>query len=218
MDGFFDILQASALAVFLALFIGRTVMMRVREGINPITLAAGKAGLRRFAEAFLPVGLGVWGAAIVLAAFDAGLPAPLDESIVDHVAAQAAGAAMIASGLVLFALALASFGTSWRVGIDEEHPGGLVTGGIFHFTRNPIFVFLDAYFVGTFLINGTLFFLLAALLAVTLIHYQILQEERFLDGRYGEPYREYKRTVSRYLPVPRFGTSSRVGTTVGGQP
>jgi protein-S-isoprenylcysteine O-methyltransferase Ste14 len=121
---------------------------------------------------------------------------------VDHVVAQTAGAALIAMGLFLFVLALASFGASWRVGIDEEHPGGLVTGGIFHFTRNPIFVFLDAYFVGTFLINGTLFFLLAALLGVTLIHYQILQEERFLEGRYGDPYREYKRTAPRYLPSP----------------
>lgn len=216
MDGFFDIFQFSALVAFLLLFIGRTVMMRVREGINPITLAAGKAGLRRFAEAFLPVGLGVWGAAIVLASLDEGLGSPLEDGDVDQVTVQAVGAALIASGLVLFALALASFGTSWRVGIDEEHPGGLVTGGIFHFTRNPIFVFLDAYFVGTFLINGTLFFLLAALLAVTLIHYQILQEERFLEGLYGDPYREYKRTVPRYLPVPRFGMSSRAGTTVGG--
>ncbi len=215
MDGFFDIFQLVTLVAFLMLFIGRTVAMRWREGINPITLAAGKAGLRRMAEAFLPVGLGVWVMAIALASFDAGLVPPLDDSVVDHVVAQTAGAVLIAMGLLLFVLALASFGASWRVGIDEEHPGGLVTGGIFHFTRNPIFVFLDAYFVGTFLINGTLFFLLAALLGVTLIHYQILQEERFLQGRYGDQYEEYKQTVSRYLPLPRFGRGQGVRRTAG---
>ena len=202
MDGFFDIFQLVALVVFLLFFIGRTVMMRWREGINPITLAAGKAGFRRLAEAFLPVGLGAFVAAIALASFDVGLGSPLGEPVVDHVVARTAGAVLVAMGLLLFALALASFGASWRVGIDEEHPGDLVTAGIFRFTRNPIFVFLDAYFVGAFLINGTLFFLLAALLGLTLIHYQILQEERFLEGRYGDPYREYKRTAPRYLPLP----------------
>jgi protein-S-isoprenylcysteine O-methyltransferase Ste14 len=202
VDGFFDTYQLAALAAFLLLFIGRTVVMRWREGINPITLAAGKAGLRRLAEAFLPVGLGAFVAAIALASFDIGLVSPLDDSVVDHVVARTAGAVLVAMGIFLFALALASFGASWRVGIDEEHPGGLVTGGIFRFTRNPIFVFLDAYFVGTFLINGTMFFLLAAALGLVLIHYQILQEERFLEGQYGDAYREYKRTAPRYLPVP----------------
>jgi protein-S-isoprenylcysteine O-methyltransferase Ste14 len=202
MDGAFDIFQFSALAVFLALFVGRTVVMRFREGINPITLAVGKSGFSRLVEAFLPLGLGAWVLAIALASWDVSLPSPLDEQVVDSPAARVAGAALIVCGIALFALALASFGASWRVGIDEEHPGCLVTGGIFHFTRNPIFVFLDAYFVGTFLLNGTLFFLLAALLGVALIHYQILQEERFLEGRYGDPYREYKRTAPRYLPLP----------------
>ena len=110
MDGFFDIFQLVTLVVFLLLFIGRTVSMRWREGINPITLAAGKAGLRRLAEAFLPVGLGAWVAAIALASFDAGLVSPLDDSVVDHVAAQTVGAVLIAVGLLLFVLALASFG------------------------------------------------------------------------------------------------------------
>lgn len=213
MDGFFDIFQFIALLIFLALFAGRTVTMLVRGGINPITLAAGKSGFRRAAEAFLPVGLVVWWAAIVLASFDVQLVSPLDDRLVDSVAAQGVGLGLIASGLVLFALALASFGASWRVGIDEQHPGGLVTGGIFHFTRNPIFVFLDAYFVGTFLVNGTLFFLVAAALAVTLNHYQILQEERFLEGLYGDSYRDYKRSVPRYLPLPSSGRGRGVGRT-----
>lgn len=207
MDGTFDIFQASALAAFLLLFLGRTVMMRLREGINPITLATGKKGFRWLVEAVLPLALGAWVGAIVLAAVDVRLVPPLDNLVIDHVAVRTTGTALIAAGLVLFALALASFGASWRVGIDEDHPGALVTGGIFGFTRNPIFVFLDAYFVGTFLINGTLFFLVAAALAVALIHYQILQEERFLESQYGDSYRKYVSAVPRYLPIPHVAGS-----------
>jgi protein-S-isoprenylcysteine O-methyltransferase Ste14 len=33
-----------------------------------------------------------------------------------------------------------SFGTSFRVGIDVEHPDKLVTTGIFAVSRNPIYV------------------------------------------------------------------------------
>lgn len=215
MDGFFDIFQFVALLAFLALFMGRTLTMRIREGINPITLAAGKSGFRRVAEAFLPVGLVVWWTAIVLASFDVQLVSALDERVVDSMGLRIAGLGLIASGLTLFALALASFGTSWRVGVDEQHPGSLVTSGIFRFTRNPIFLFLDAYFVGTFLLNGTPLFLAAAVLAVSLIHYQILQEERFLEGLYGDSYRDYKRSAPRYFPFP--GKHRGVGSTLEAQ-
>jgi protein-S-isoprenylcysteine O-methyltransferase Ste14 len=61
------------------------------------------------------------------------------------------------------------------------------------------FLFIDLYFIGTFLINGTLFFLLTALIIVIGIHYQILQEERFLTQHYGDSYREYYNTVGRYF-------------------
>ena len=214
MDGLFDIFQFVALLAFLALFVGRIVTMRLREGINPITLAAGKTGLRMLAEALLPIGLVAWALAIVLASFDVGLPWGLDESLVNDPAVQTAGAALIVGGIAVFALALVAFGASWRVGIDEEHPGGLVTDGVFRFSRNPIFLFLDAYFVGAFLINGTVFFLAGAVLAVTVTHYQILQEERFLESRYGKDYLEYKRRTPRYVSL--LFPSSGVHTEEGG--
>jgi protein-S-isoprenylcysteine O-methyltransferase Ste14 len=64
---------------------------------------------------------------------------------------------------------------------------------MFALSRNPIFVFLDLYAFGTFLINGTLGFLLFALVLATGIHYQILQEESFLRRTYGTAYHDYCR-------------------------
>jgi protein-S-isoprenylcysteine O-methyltransferase Ste14 len=37
------------------------------------------------------------------------------------------------------------------------------------------------------------------MLAVLGIHAQILKEEKFLEAKYGEPYRDYRRRVRRYL-------------------
>jgi protein-S-isoprenylcysteine O-methyltransferase Ste14 len=41
------------------------------------------------------------------------------------------------AGLILFYWSLVSFGASFRVGIDREHPDKLVTTGAFSFSRNP---------------------------------------------------------------------------------
>ena len=41
-------------------------------------------------------------------------------------------------GLILFLLGLISFGKSFRVGIDEDRHGTLVTTGVFAFSRNPL--------------------------------------------------------------------------------
>jgi len=112
--------------------------------------------------------------------------------------------------VAVFILALVSFGASWRIGIDAKTPGGLVTTGIFALSRNPIFVFLDLYAFGTFLINGTLGFLLFALILAVGIHYQIIQEESFLRRTYGKAYHDYCRRTARYF------SRKSVWKTVGG--
>jgi len=52
-----------------------------------------------------------------------------------------------------FALSLASFGDSFRVGIDEKKPDKLVTTGMFSISRNPIYVCFILFFAGLFLIH-----------------------------------------------------------------
>ena len=90
------------------------------------------------------------------------------------------GVLLIASGLALFVLSLISSRNPWRIGIDTQSAGGLVTTGVFSLTRNPVFLFLDVYFLGSWLIYPNLFFGVFALVAVAGIHRQILEEERFL--------------------------------------
>ena len=50
-----------------------------------------------------------------------------------------------------------------------------------------------------FLINGTLIFLVLAVLAIAAQHWQILREEEFLKKRYGKAYESYRKKTPRYL-------------------
>ena len=121
--------------------------------------------------------------------------------ILDSVPLKVVGSLLVVVGFVFFLSALLAFENSWRIGIDTRSPGKLVTTGIFALSRNPIFCFIDLYFAGTFLINGTLIFLVFAVSVVAGVHYQILQEERFLESQYGSAYRDYCRQSGRYLNV-----------------
>ncbi|OHD59900.1 MAG: hypothetical protein A2014_02670 [Spirochaetes bacterium GWF1_49_6] len=110
-----------------------------------------------------------------------------------------AGCVLITAGFVLFILAAIQMGGSWRIGIDDKHPGGLVTSGVFSFSRNPIYLFFFSFSTGIFLINGTIIFLVWICLFFPIIHSQVLLEESFLESQFGDRYRAYKKKVRRYL-------------------
>jgi protein-S-isoprenylcysteine O-methyltransferase Ste14 len=198
---FFDNFQIIVLIVFYIVFLGRTLQLMMK-GINPFVLGAGKAGLERIQELSFFIGLVVWTMEIISHSLRLSfhvLPKILCNSLFDITALKIAGTVMIVAGLFVFVLSLISFGASWRVGIDTQNAGSLVTTGIFSLTRNPIFLFLDMYFLGAWLIYPTFFFGIFAVVAAAGIHRQILQEENFLAEKYGDTYLEYRRRVGRYL-------------------
>ena len=109
------------------------------------------------------------------------------------------GLILIISGFVFYILALKSLGTSWRLGIDDKNPGKLVTTGIYSFSRHPIYLFFNLYFLGTFLINGNLVFVIFAVLLGAVLHWQLIREEKFLLKVFERQYREYMSSTGRYF-------------------
>jgi protein-S-isoprenylcysteine O-methyltransferase Ste14 len=203
---FFDYFQIAAAIFVVVLLFGRTLYLLAVKQVNPIVLGVGKRGTQRLAELAVLVGFALWLNQVIIYALHLRLTGSgLDTILLDLPIAKVVGAILIVVGFILFIWALISFGTSWRVGIDTHKPGELVTSGVFAFTRNPIFLFLDLYFVGTFLINGTLLFLLAAFVAIIAVHYQIMQEERFLAHAYGQAYQDYRRQTERYFSLHQIG-------------
>jgi protein-S-isoprenylcysteine O-methyltransferase Ste14 len=171
-----------------------------------VVLGKGKKGVQLLVELLFAAGFVVWAAETISRSLHAQFRlfhAPLYAVLIDAPALKAAGAALIIAGFVIFIAALKAFGSSWRVGIDERTPGRLITSGIYAVSRNPITVFLDLFFIGMFLINGTVEFLLFALSVAAGSHYQILQEEKTLPCLYGRPYGTYRAAVGRYVTVPR---------------
>ena len=103
------------------------------------------------------------------------------------------------AGLLLLLWSLISFGQSFRVGIDTEHPDKLITSGVFAFTRNPIYVAFALILLGQFLIFPNWLLLVYLLAGTWLFHRQVLREEDYLKGHYGKEYLEYSKRVRRYL-------------------
>ena len=199
---FFDYFQIGTVAICVLIVVGKAAYLRFRTGVNLIAIGRGKRGLRRVIELISFGGFLVWIAEILSYAVHSSnriLPSQFHLHLSDYIASKCVGIALILPGLVIFALAFVAFGQSWRIGLDLRTPGTLVTTGIFAVSRNPIYVFLDLWFIGTFLINGTRFFFIFALLAICAMHWQILQEEQFLRELYGKPYAEYRARTARYL-------------------
>jgi protein-S-isoprenylcysteine O-methyltransferase Ste14 len=113
------------------------------------------------------------------------------------------GVSLCFVGLTLFLLSLVSFGRSFRVGIDIDHPDKLVTTGVFAFSRNPIYVAVGFVLLGQFLVFPNWIVLVYLAAGIWLVHRQVLREEAFLREQYGQGYAEYCNRVRRYLGVHR---------------
>jgi protein-S-isoprenylcysteine O-methyltransferase Ste14 len=110
------------------------------------------------------------------------------------------GSLLLFGGTGFMVMAQLHLGSSWRIGIDEESSPGLVTGGVYRFCRNPIFLGMFLSIAGLTVLLPT--WLSAAVLLGTLIcvRSQVLEEEAYLLRAYGEEYRAYARRVGRFLP------------------
>src|SRR5262245_38173751 len=109
------------------------------------------------------------------------------------------GVALCFGGLILLLVSLVSFGQSFRVGIDVDHPDKLVTTGVFALSRNPIYVGFACFLLGQFLVFPNWILLLYLVAGIWLFHRQVLREEAFLREHYGQEYVEYCKRVARYL-------------------
>ena len=198
----FDYFQIAIIATIVTVIAGKALYLRSTTGINPIVIGRGSEGGWRVVELVGLAALVLWVIEVLLHAthsrFDL-FPHDIDLTWLHSPPVKIAGAALAACGLIIFILAFLSFGDSWRIGIDRKTPSTLVTGGIFSITRNPIYVAFDLMFIGLFLMNGTWFLLITAVVAPLAVHSQILREEKFLAQRYVEAYERYRKKTPRYL-------------------
>src|SRR5262245_14793134 len=134
---------------------------------------------------------------VFAAAFD--LPLLSDQRFFQYEVISWIGVFLCFAGLTLLFLSLVSFGRSFRVGIDIDHPDKLATTGVFAFSRNPIYVAFGFVLLGQFLVFPNWIMLVYLAAGIWLFHRQVLREEEFLRTHYGREYAEYCDRVRRYL-------------------
>jgi protein-S-isoprenylcysteine O-methyltransferase Ste14 len=110
------------------------------------------------------------------------------------------GAAVTFLGLLMASAgkrALLRHGTN----VSPSHPTtALVTDGVFQRTRNPLYVGVSAAICGLALIFALDWVLLLMIPAFVLMHFAVVRsEESYLEGKFGEAYRNYQERVPRYL-------------------
>jgi len=80
----------------------------------------------------------------------------------------------------------------------------LLKDGLYHYSRNPMYLFELVLLLGWVLFYGSIALLVAFSVWWAFFNFfQIPQEERILEASFGESYREYARHVPRWFGRPR---------------
>lgn len=138
--------------------------------------------------------------AAIAAAWLLGLSMPLDWPGTDDLPARIVGLGLGVVGLILIfaaALALRRHGTTI---MPDGTSTALVTSGPYGFFRNPIYLGEVLILLTLAELTKNIWFAAAALaFALTVTVLQIRPEERHLEARFGDVYRDYKRRTRRWI-------------------
>jgi protein-S-isoprenylcysteine O-methyltransferase Ste14 len=110
------------------------------------------------------------------------------------------GAALIAVGIVLTLAAMIQFSRAHTAIVPYKPTTALVDRWPYSMSRNPIYVALTIVYIGVALFFNTLWpFLLLPLVLIVVQRGVIDREERYLEGKFGSDYIDYKSRVRRWL-------------------
>lgn len=189
---------ALVLVWFLSLFVVRSVIQWRRTGSTGWKGISGSVGSLEWNAGVL-TGLGFVAAGvaplITLLELPGGTLLSIPPSL--HIA----GALAATIGIMGALLAQFEMGDSWRVGVDSTEQTTLVTDGLFHWVRNPIFTFMFLFLFGLVLLLPSAASFVAVVLGVTGIEIQVRAvEEPYLRRVHGAGYDDYCARTGRFLP------------------
>ena len=76
----------------------------------------------------------------------------------------------------------------------------LVTNGLFRFSRNPMYLGMLLFLVGTSIILNIIGGLIISILFIFYMNFfQIIPEEKALENLFGKDYRNYKKNIRRWI-------------------
>lgn len=140
------------------------------------------------------------GVVLAVALLGQGLAAAIAPHPTPSAAVRAIGMTLLFGGIVFLVASQLNLGASWRIGIEEGARPGLVTNGIYAFSRNPIYLAMLITIAGYAVLIPTSLSIVMLVGALIGIRRQIFAEEAYLIRTYGEAFRAYARRVGRFLP------------------
>ena len=105
---------------------------------------------------------------------------------------------LVVLGTIFLILAFRDLGDSLRVGLPGEETT-LKTTGIYRISRNPIYVGVDLIAIASVMFIPVIPNIICAVIGIYVHHMIILSEERFLEGRFGGEWMNYRKKTRRYL-------------------
>lgn len=186
----YRILALIVLAVFYGIYLVKQWRQK-RRGIQTMQIGHGKEAQAHTVETLMGiVTVGIIPAQLLSIAFGwSHLPAN----------ARFTGFCIGMVGDLIFLISVLCMKDSWRAGIPDRDRTELVTDGIYAFSRNPAFLGFDLQYIGVLLMFCNLLTAAFTVFAVSMLHLQILQEERYLTAAFSAEYLKYRHQVLRYL-------------------
>ena len=110
------------------------------------------------------------------------------------------GVPFVVGGICVVAVAANAFSRVGTPIVPFEKSTVVVSGGLFRFSRNPMYLGMVMALVGVALLLGSAVAFVPIPIFVCLIQYQFIsREEKFLEELFGKEYLEYKGKVRQWL-------------------
>ncbi len=109
-------------------------------------------------------------------------------------------AIFIAFEAILFLIfSLIKMGKYTKMALPKNDDIPLQTKGVYSLSRNPMYLGLYMLSIAAVLYKPCLPMVVAAIAGIIIHHKIILNEERFLEAKFGQSYQSYRQRVRRYL-------------------
>lgn len=116
------------------------------------------------------------------------------------VPARVAGGILLLGGFAMGLMAARALAEGGSSPLPHRASGALVAHGVYRLTRNPIYLSMAVLLAGiAVLARSGWHLVMLAIFLLVINGTQIPREERYLEARFGDSYREYARNVRRWL-------------------
>ena len=106
---------------------------------------------------------------------------------------------VVFEAILFLIFSLLKMGKYTKMGLPKNDDIPLQTTGVYSLSRNPMYLGLYLLAIGAVLYKPCLPVIVATIAGIIIHHIIIINEEKFLDAKFGQSYRSYRQRVRRYL-------------------